>query len=450
MQVSCYALVVSKTTQKHEFDVLLATGSSGGTISAVRELSRSGLRVGLIASRLLCPGSWSRHTAITFRGPEERDNQKFLDLLLRIGSSSPGRVLIATSDETAWLYTRNSSLLSKCFRLHQPPIATMERILDKKLLSVAAMEAGLEVLPTWEPRDLAEVIAAAPTLPYPILIKPRTQVSRKRNDKGTIAHSEKELIENFREYVEQEERSGQGSLVTEEIAIPMLQQFVQIGAEGVHSVSGYIDKTQELFVTRHTKKIFQRSQPAGVGVCFESVAANHDLSAAVRRLCHELNYFGIFEVEFIKHNGRWAVIDFNPRLFNQAGIDAYRGMPLALFAYLDATGKTNELREAIAAAKAQEDCDPAVFYDRFTLRAILLAKSLTRCSSAEEHTLWRDWMKRNQGCAVDVAADASDRWPGLIHALSETLLGVKGFKRFLRNSTRVTVPTEALPLKVHQ
>ena len=51
---------------------------------------------------------------------------------------------------------------------------------------------------------------------------------------------------------------------------------------------------------------------------------------AVRRLCRELGYFGIFEVEFLWFDGRWAAIDFNPRLFNQIGMDIRRGMPLPL------------------------------------------------------------------------------------------------------------------------
>lgn len=439
--------------QDCQFDVLLATGSSGGTISAVRELSRNGLKVALISSRLFSPASWSRHTAVSYRGPREQENRKFLDLLLRIGASSPGRVLLATSDETAWLYTRNALLLSQYFRLRQPSVETMERLLDKKLLADAAMEAGLAVLPTWEPQSFSDVVASAPTLPYPILIKPRTQVRRLRNDKGMVACSEEELTENFREYLSQEQAEDQAeenSLFQPNIAIPLLQQFIDIGPEGVHSVSGYIDETGELYVTRHATKVFQRSQPAGVGVCFEARPEHPELTAAVYRLCRELRYFGIFEVEFIRCNGQWAVIDFNPRLFNQAGMDAHRGMPLALFAYLDAAGKTAELCNAIAAAKAADQDRPAVFYDRYTLKAILVAKALTRRSSPEERQYWSNWMKNHAGHSIDVAADKLDRMPGMVHAFSETILGLRALRRFFRSSSPVAVPSEPVTLKVPQ
>ncbi len=440
--------IVNDSSLNSHSDVLLATGSSGGTISAVRELSKYGLRVSVISNRFFCPSSWSRFASASYKGPPERESVRFLDLLLHIGTASPGQVLLPTSDETAWLYTRNASLLSKHFLLHQPSVDTMERILDKKLLADAALEAGIAVLPTWEPRSFADVVAFASTLPYPILIKPRTQIRRVRNDKGAIARSETELIENFREYLSLEHAEQQNHAIPD-VNIPLLQHFVEIGSEGVYSVSGFIDETGELFVTRHATKVFQRSQPAGVGVCFESLPADPDLSAAVHRLCRKLKYFGIFEVEFIRFQGQWAVIDFNPRLFNQAAMDCHRGMPLPLFAYLDAAGKTSELREAISLARKEESDRPAVFYDRFTLRAILLAKTLTRRATQEELRYWRNWMKLHSAHSVDFAADKVDRMPGLIHALSETILGIRAFRRFFRSTSRVTPPGDPGAVRVH-
>ena len=202
-------------------------------------------------------------------------------------------------------------------------------------------------------------------------------------------------------------------------------------------------------MTRLAKKILQRSQPAGVGVCFESLPGNPDLSAAVRRLCRKLDYFGIFEVEFIRFQGNWAVIDFNPRLFNQAAMDSHRGMPLPLFAYLHAAGKLSELREAVLKSQKENQDRSAVFYDRFTLRAILAAKTLTGRTSTQERRSWHSWMKRNAGHAVDFAADKTDRIPGYIHICSETILGVKALGKFIRGASAVTPPQEPVAVKVH-
>jgi hypothetical protein len=220
---------------------------------------------------------------------------------------------------------------------------------------------------------------------------------------------------------------------------------VDVPEEGVYSVSGYVDQSGKLFVTRIATKVLQRSRPAGVGICFESRKADPDLSLAVYRLCRELGYFGIFEVEFIRFGAFWAAIDFNPRLFNQVGMDIRRGMPLPLFAYLEASGQTKALRKAVARSKALDQDSPVVFSDRFTFRALLAAKTLTRRTSLEELGKWNAWAKEHSAHAVDFSFDNKDRMPSVIHLFSELYLGIKAFPRFLR-STPKTAPDAELAL----
>ena len=153
-----------------------------------------------------------------------------------------------------------------------------------------------------------------------------------------------------------------------------LQKFIG-GGSGAVSITGFVDRSGDLFVTRRGAKVFQRLRDTGVGVCFESLPADPELSEAVRRLCRDL-VTSAFEVEFIWSDGRWALIDFNPRLFNQVGMDIRRAMPLPLFACLDALGEAEALREAVERAKAYDERLPAVIYDKFTLNAILLAQRL--------------------------------------------------------------------------
>jgi hypothetical protein len=39
--------------------------------------------------------------------------------------------------------------------------------------------------------------------------------------------------------------------------------------------------------------------------------------------------------------------------------------------------------------------------------------------------------------------------PGLIHALSETILGIRAFRRFFRSTSRVTPPGDPGAVRVH-
>ncbi len=427
--------------------VLLASAAYAGTLATVRELGANGIRVSVLSGPRLATGwsprisaaAWSRYATRTVRSPPERENQQFLEKVLAIGAADPGQVLLATSDETAWLYTVNAALLERLFRIYQPSLLSMQRILDKQQFATAARAAGVDCVPSWEAGSQAALEKLAPTLPYPILIKPRTHVNRLRNDKGVRVGSPQELIQEYPRFIEREKDGLPSNPLLPDARVPILQQFVSVRSEGVCSVTGFIDRTGELFVTRRSKKVLQRSQPAGVGLCFESLPPDPALSEAARRLCRELGYFGMFEVEFLYTDGAWAVIDFNPRTFNQIGMDIRRGMSLPLLAWMDAAGEREALQAAVAAAQvAPPESSATVWCDRFTLRALLLAKSLTRRISREELAYWRSWMERHSADCVDVAGSDDDPMPRVIHIISEIFVGLRGFRRFLRFTPRAS------------
>jgi predicted ATP-grasp superfamily ATP-dependent carboligase len=423
--------------------VILASGTAGGTIAAVRNLAASGIDVGVISSSYLCAAAWSRGATSSYLAPAESENRRFLERLLAIGEANPGQILLPTSDKTAWLYTANAQLLKQHFCLYQPSLTGMRCILDKMLFAKAAVRAGLAVLPSWDARSGDGLEALAPTLPYPILIKPRTHVHRLLTDKGIVVHSASKLIQQYRRIVGSEQHQADDYAPLPNAGFPILQQFVDVGSEGVHSVTGFIDRTGELFVTRQSRKVFLRSRPVGIGICFESQPASAALSRAVRHLCRELGYFGVFEVELVRFGEGWAAIDFNPRFYHQMGMDIRRGMPLPLLAYLDATGQTAQLRIAVARAQQDEVAD-VVFQDRFTLALKLFADSITARISGADRAYWRAWIKKNAARAVDVAADPSDPAPGIVHALSEIQLGLKAIPRFLRSPSPMAAVTTGL------
>ena len=407
-------------------------GARGFTVSVM-----SSPRLPAARSLRVSAAAWSRYASRSYRAPPERDNAAFIAQLLRVGEMHPGQVLLATSDETAWMHTVNAAALSRCFHLVVPPLATMQRILDKHQFALAALAAGVRVVPSWEARSQAELAALAQKLPYPILIKPRTHVNRIRNDKGVLVASPGELLAEYPRFLARERGATASNPLLPDAPVPILQQYVRVAAEGVCSVTGYIDRSGELFVTRRSTKILQRTQPAGVGICFESLPPAQGLSDSVRRLCRELGYFGIFEVEFLYCDGAWAVIDFNPRTFSQIGMDVRRGMPLAYFACLEALGDQEALRTAINASQEPgADRLDTVFCDRFTLQATLFARVLTRRISRDELTRWRRWLRYHASHCVDVAAASGDPLPRIVHVLSEILLGLLAFRRFLRLTPR--------------
>lgn len=413
--------------------VLLGSASSGGTIASMRQLARYGVGVNVIVDHPFCPAGWSRCVEHCYAGPVESDSMRYLDRLLAIGKSNPGQVLLPTSDELAWLYTYNASLLARYFCLYQPKIETIRRILDKALLEKAALIAGLAVLPSWDPQNLDELVKLAPNLSYPVLIKPRGHVHRLRNDKGVVVYSPDELTAEYPRFLARERYGFDGTQRAPESVRPIIQKFVEIGREGVVSISGFVGRSADVFVTRRSTKILQRSRPVGVGVCYESCSADPVLSQAVYGLCRELDYFGLFEIEFIQYEGAWAIIDFNPRLFNQMGLDLRRGLPLPILAYLDALGESEAVRALAAEAQRETPAEKVTFCDNFTLHAILLAQTLCMRARLKDLAHWHGWTRQNRAQMVHFASDPSDPMPGVIHILSELCLGFRAAPRFVRS-----------------
>jgi len=95
-----------------------------------------------------------------------------------------------------------------------------------------------------------------------------------------------------------------------------------------------------------------------------------------------------------------------------------------------------------------EDGEQAVFCDRFTLRAILLAQAMTARLSNKDRKYWRAWMKHHAAHTVDLVADDSDPIPGIIHALSEIYLGLRAFPRFIRSTSRASASTRRVSTTV--
>ena len=414
---------------RHDRPILLVMESYSGTLAAARCLGEHGISVTVAGQQLLAPTRWSRHTARWVRCPPVAQTREFLAWLLDFGRREPGHVLYPASDDLAWLLAANAAELEQHFLTYQPPLETMVRILDKKALQQACRSAGIETVPTWFPESEADVSDLAGRTPLPLLIKARTQVLRARQTKGTVVNVHDELLPSYRRFLKVDHYLPGIEAAFGDVTRPMLQAFCAQASQAVCSVTGFIDRSGELFVARASVKVLQRTHPVGLGVCFEAVPLDRALADAVARLCRSTGYFGIFEVEFLHEGGRWMAIDFNPRFYGQMGFEAQRGLPLALFAWLGASGNESELRERVAMAARASDGPASIYCHRFVFELLVLVLWLTGRMPTSEWNRWKAWYARHRAGAVDASADARDWLPGLVHSTSEFLAGMRALPK---------------------
>jgi len=408
--------------------ILVTDLASAGTLAAVRVFGRAGLQVTVGGSSWLAAARWSRFAAQHWHGATGASERVAQAVLGKWANRSQGHVLLAASDEMAWMFSHYKTELEKSFLVYVPDAQIIDSILDKQKLTEACVAAGIATIPTWFPRDLDAVNALSETLPYPILIKPRRHVFRVKHDKGFVVDDASALLAQFGWIAE---REHERTIYSENHPrpMPLLQQFIPDAVENVVSVSGFIDRSGTRFMLRSSRKIMQRSRPVGIGLAFESINLDPALAQVVITLCTSVGYYGIFEVEFVYFNNQWCLIDFNPRFYHQMALDVKSGAPLPLLAYFDACDDFVRLDRAICSST---NAVPAVHYgfrDAATVCIVLLTRLLFSRSRASQK-LPSKWTKKMQ--IIDAAFDRKDPLPWLIHAMSEIRLGVLAVPRLIR------------------
>jgi predicted ATP-grasp superfamily ATP-dependent carboligase len=415
--------------------VLVACPTAAGTLAAVRVLGLAGIPVSVCGERGLSAARLSRFTRSYWTLDDTSSEASFLAGLRLCARQAAKHVLLPASDETAWLFAKHAEELGRDLTVYTPCLAVVEATVDKHQLWRGCKGAGVPTLPSWFPESLADIPKLAEPS-FPVVIKPRQHLFRTRQKKGVVVESAAALEREFALFVRQEQ--GDGAAATER-PLPMIQSFVKDAVENVLSITGFIDRSGTRVIMSAARKVLQRSRPVGIGLAFEGIALPRDVAEDALRLCRHLGFFGIFEIEFVWHDGAWRLIDFNPRFYHEMALDIARGMPLPLFAYFDACGSLDELDAALAAARVHGQ--PALcFSDMFTT-TLVMALRMSLCPSAARRAFAWHWRCRRN--LVDATFDRLDPLPFLGHALCELRLGLEQLPALFMESRRTRTQQRA-------
>jgi predicted ATP-grasp superfamily ATP-dependent carboligase len=416
--------------------VLLFMGDFYGSLAAVRCFGREGIPVTVADPKLLSPARWSRFATRSLLCPPVQESGAFMEWLLDFGRREPGHVLCPSNDDTAWLFARYRDELAPYFRIFQPNLPILHRILNKRLLATACRAAKLDVCRTWFPETDDDLEFIAREARFPVLIKPVTQVLYTRRDKGQQVNSPLELRRAYEDY-----GADYGKTVLDHdrsVSHPMVQEFEAAAVRGIYNLSGFVDERGEVALFRAGVKVLQRPRRLGVGICFEAAPVREDLAAKVVELCRHVGYYGVLEVEFIQKDDRHLLIDFNPRFYNQMAFDIERGLPLPLLYYWAALGRREEIR------RIREDVDRSVdtkgvYTHRFAMEIMLRAQRLSGALSAAERESWSSWLRTHSTHRTDAVLDLSDPLPSIFDVASTVYLYARHPGSFLRHFIRSIV-----------
>jgi predicted ATP-grasp superfamily ATP-dependent carboligase len=409
---------------------LLTDATWWGTLAAARDLGGRGVPVTLASDAVVAPARWSRHVTQVVRCPSTAEPRRLLDWLVNFGRRSPGHVLYPTSDETAWLISANREALGRDFRLYAPSIEALVPLLDKLRLGTAARLAGLDAPAAWCPADEQELTRVAREAAFPIYIKPRALLFAAARSKGVRVDHPGQLAGAWRAWRRTTHHLPELTERIPGVEHPLLQATFP-SAERVYTVDGFVADGGEDWASMGCVKILQRPRGSGVGLCFEDTPVPPEVAQGLLRLCRNVGFHGVFDAEFIDDDGRWRLIDVNPRFYNHMAFEVERGLALPWLAYLGALGERDALRAALADARNASG-GPRAYLHRLPVRIMLRLQALAGTMSAEERARWRAWIARHEGRLTDPVRQRGDAWPALAEIAFEFLRFVRHPRSYVR------------------
>ena len=296
-------------------------------LAAIRSLGRVGAPVFAVDHRPWALGLRSKYARPVITPDPAADEDGFVAALEGLGDALDTRApVFPTHDVGLNAVARARERLGDRFLYPFPPWGELERIQNKRAQLDAAVAAGIDVPRTAHPRTAAEALAAADELGYPVLVKPADPVEFKRRHRRQAFRCETRAeLEDAFEKAEPHE--------------PMVQELVPGGDETLYTLGSYLDATGRPLGLFSGRKL--RQTPPLVGTCRvgEAVWVQELVDAGLRFLA-ALDFRGLSQVEFKRdpRDGRYKLMEINPRLFQWHGLAAACGVDLPLLAYCDLLG----------------------------------------------------------------------------------------------------------------
>jgi len=306
-------------------------------LGIIRSLGRHGVPVIGCDFNSKMPGIRSRYCCKSLICPSPvLEPEKLLDFLVAEGRklSAPG-IFFPASDAFVLFVSRYRDELASYYRFILPSKKIIESIVNKKEQYELAKKTGIPVPDTLFPKTYSDVKNLKNSISYPVFIKPCYSYKWQEtypSIKGFCATGEDELATLLNGII----ASGMEVMVQSIINGPNTNHF---------KVCAYINNEGTVLAVFTLRKIRQYPTEFGVGSCVESVH-NDELKELGLKFFKGINYCGVGSIEFKRdiRDGKFKLIELNPRYWQQNSLSTTCGINFPLIQYLDLTGQNPEPR----------------------------------------------------------------------------------------------------------
>ncbi|WP_431775464.1 ATP-grasp domain-containing protein [Streptomyces cucumeris] len=315
-----------------------------GGVGAIRSLGRLGVPMYAVTEDRWTPAALSRYLTRAFVWPTTGSEQpeRLVEGLLRIGRAI-GRptVLLPTDEEAAVLIAEHADVLAAGGRFLFPRAdpELPRRLASKQGLHELCAEHGVPTPEAAFPATFADVKAFAVSGRFPVVAKNREAFERR--EKPAVGGTTR--IEGPRELLALAPSWGPRPGV-------VLQEYLPREHAEDWIVHAYVDSRSTPLALFTGVKVRSWPPHAGMTACAYAVD-NKELAQMAAQFIKRIGFSGIVDLDwrFDRRDGRYKLLDFNPRmgaqfrLFeNRAGVDVVRAQ------HLDLTGREVPEAEQIA------------------------------------------------------------------------------------------------------
>jgi predicted ATP-grasp superfamily ATP-dependent carboligase len=299
----------------------------------VRCLKQKKIPVIWIDSKPKHVGLYSRYCkGLVSPSPKNYPN-KYIDFLLQIGEKlSHKGVLIPIRDIEVITILKNRSKLEKFYHIPIADLSITEKLLNKHIFQKILEELKIESPKTFFPKSLSEVEKLRKKITYPCILKPYHSATFFLDFKIKLfkAESKDQLVKYYKKALSRNHEV-------------MIQEIIPGNARDMYGLNAYYDKTispNGIFMYR---RIREWPHEFGNG-CYIEQVNEPGLEQIVNRLVKKIGYYGIVDAEFKKdpRDGKFKLIEINPRCWMQVFLPAICGINYPCIAYMDSIGKKIE------------------------------------------------------------------------------------------------------------
>lgn len=297
--------------------ILILDGNENQAVASVRSLARAGHRVFVGASTVWSKAGWSRGAAGTFVYPApQQDALAFVRCIAEEAAREPGTLVLPMTERTTLpLSLHRDVIYAAGARMVLPPHATVLRAFDKQETTRLARSLGVSVPHTTVINNINEARKAAASLPYPVVLKPRS--SEEVTASGQVTATGAPLYAcNAAEFITAYEA------ISQRCSAVLVQEFIEGAGAGYFALMNEGELRME-FAHRRIRDV----RPTGSGSALrESVRPDPQVKAAALAILRALNWHGVAMVEFRqKADGTPVFMEVNGRFWNSLALAVYAG-----------------------------------------------------------------------------------------------------------------------------